>query len=87
MELLGTIGATAFAIVSLPILIECIKNKSSKNVNWSYLILSLIGNISTYSYVIYTSIITGIFLFPLYLNYTCALIITIILTVLKCKMK
>ena len=87
MELMGLIGAIAFAIVSLPMLIDCIKNKTSKNVKWSYLILTLIGNISSYSYVIYTSIITGVFLFPLYFNYTCALIIAIILTVLKCKMK
>ena len=87
MEILGTIGAIAFAIVSLPMLISCIKDCTGKYVSWSYLFLTLIGNICSFSYVIYTSISSGIFLFPLYLNYTCALTIALILTVLKWKMK
>lgn len=87
MEIIGLIGSLAFAIVSLPIVIESLKKKTSKNISNGYLILTLIGNICTFSYVIYTSIITGIFLFPLYVNYTCALIIAFILVFLKWKMK
>lgn len=87
VELVGFIGSVSFAIVSLPILLAAIKTKSGNNISIGYLVLSLLGNICCFSYVIHTSLVTGYILFPLFLNYGTALTITLILVVIKWKMK
>lgn len=86
IDFVGLIGSLAFAFVSLPILIESIRTRSSSKVSIGYLVLTLIGNVCCFSYVIYTSIATGYVLFPLFVNYMCALTIACILVLIKWKL-
>ncbi|MCQ2210848.1 MAG: PQ-loop domain-containing transporter [Paludibacteraceae bacterium] len=84
---LGGIGAIAFAIVSLPLVYNAFKEKSSKAISIGYLVLSYIGNIFSFSYVLYTNISNGVYQVPLYFNYSFALMFVIVLTILKFKYK
>lgn len=81
--ILGGIGAVAFAIVSLPLVIDCINSNSADSVSVGYLILSVIGNLCSFSYVLYTNIKNKVYQIPLYCNYSCATLIIVILIFMK----
>lgn len=87
MDVVGLVGSLAFAVVSLPILLESLRKHTSKNISVPYLVLTLVGNIFTFTFVIYTTITTGVFLLPLYVNYVSAITITLILVGIKWKMR
>lgn len=80
---LGGIGAVAFAIVSLPLVLQCFQDGNADSVSIGYLVLSVIGNLCSFSYVLWTNIKNKVYQIPLYLNYSCATLIIFCLIVLK----
>lgn len=80
---LGGIGATAFAVVSMPLVLQCIHAGNADSVSIGYLVLSIIGNLCSFSYVLWTNIKNKVYQIPLYLNYSCATLIIFCLIVLK----
>lgn len=81
--IIGGIGAVAFAIASLPLIFKAIHEKSSRSISTGYIILGLIGNICSATYVIWTNILSNMFQIPLYFNYGVATVCILILIFLK----
>ena len=85
MLAIGGIGAAAFAFCSLPQVLKAYHTKSTRDISKTFIIFSIIGNVCSAMYILYTNIKAGIWQYPQYFNYSLALIFIIILAYLKSK--
>ena len=84
-SIIGILGASAFAVSSLPQVIKAIKTGSTKDISLLFLILSIIGNTLSSVYVLYTNVKSGLYQIPLYFNYAAGLSFILILFFLKIR--
>lgn len=78
-EVLGWIGASAFALCALPQAIKVYVDKDASGLSWLFLILWATGEVLTWTYVIIHNILNDLFQLPLHLNYFFNFIILIYL--------
>lgn len=83
--IIGFIGAGAFASCTLPQILRVLKRKSTADISLLFILLSLLGNLASASYIIYTNIHGGFWQIPQYFNYTIATTLVVTLLVLKLK--
>lgn len=83
--IIGFIGAGAFASCTLPQILRVLKRKSTADISLLFILLSLLGNLASASYILYTNIQGGFWQIPQYFNYTIATTLVVTLLVLKLK--
>lgn len=83
--IIGFIGAGAFASCTFPQILRVLKRKSTADISLLFILLSLLGNLASASYILYTNIQGGFWQIPQYFNYTIATTLVITLLVLKLK--
>lgn len=84
----GILGAISFAICTLPQVIKTYKSKSSKDISFLFILLSLSGNIFYGAYLFFMNLgKTFVENLPIYGNYGIALTLVTILLILKIKYK
>lgn len=83
--IIGTLGSAAFAINLLPQVLKAYHTKSTKDISRTFLYFAYVGNICSFTFVLYSNICSGFWQYPLYFNYTIATILTLILHILKRK--
>ena len=83
--IIGFIGAGCFALCTGPQILRVLKRKSTADISLLFIILSLIGNICSATYIFYTNLLSGLWQIPQYFNYTVATSLVITLLVLKLK--
>lgn len=81
----GILGAASFAVNALPQVIKAFKTKSTKDISLFFIVLSILGNIFSATYIFYTNYITGYWQIPQYFNYGIALTLIIVLLFLKIR--
>lgn len=79
----GMLGATCFALCSLPQIIKCVKEGHASGVSWGFVFMGLGGNVLSAAYLIYTDMLDGVTHWPIYANYTVAFILCLGLLWLK----
>lgn len=84
-SIIGIIGSASFAICSLPQVVKAVRTRSTKDISMCFLILSIIGNVFSAGYVIYTNVKVGIYQIPLYFNYAAGCSFILILFFLKLR--
>lgn len=83
--ILGFIGAASFALCTLPQILRVKKRKSTADISLLFVLLSLLGNLTSASYILYTNIQQGFWQIPQYFNY--AIATTLVVTLLTYKLK
>lgn len=83
--IIGFVGALAFASCTGPQILRVLKRKSTADISLLFIILSLIGNLCSASYIFYTNLLSGLLQIPQYLNYSIATSLVVTLLVLKLK--
>ena len=83
--IIGFIGAGAFASCTLPQILRVLKRKSTADISLLFILLSLLGNLASASYILYTNIQGGFWQIPQYFNYTIATTLVVTLLCLKLK--
>lgn len=83
--ILGFIGAASFALCTLPQILRVKKRKSTGDISLLFVLLSLLGNLTSASYILYTNIQQGFWQWPQYFNYAIATSLVITLLCLKLK--
>ena len=83
--IIGFIGAGAFASCTLPQILRVLKRKSTADISLLFILLSLLGNLTSASYILYTNIQQGFWQWPQYFNYAIATSLVITLLCLKLK--
>lgn len=83
--IIGFIGAFCFASCTLPQILRVRERKSTADISLLFILLSLLGNLTSASYILYTNIQGGFWQIPQYFNYTIATTLVITLLVLKLK--
>jgi len=76
-DILGLTGGLTLAICTIPQIIQILKTKSSKNLSFSWLFITLFGLLQMAAYIGYN------FLFPLFFSMGIELVLYIILIILK----
>lgn len=84
LSVLGFIVALAFALCNLPVLIDVAKG-NKKGATKTYLSVSLVGNVASFSYVLIMNFHNGFYQIPLYINYSIATITLVAIAILKFK--
>ena len=79
--IIGFIGAGAFASCTLPQILRVLKRKSTADISLLFILLSLLGNLASASYILYTNIQGGFWQIP----HTIATTLVVTLLVLKLK--
>ena len=74
LDLIGWIGAASFAVCAIPQAYHCWRTNSADDVNWIFLGLWLLGEVSMIVYVMLTSM-DPIFLVNYLTNLLCLLVI------------
>lgn len=69
MEFLGYLGAISFAICPIFQLIKAFKTKSVDDISWPFLITWGFGEVAMTIYIIDNNLKSGIWQYPLLLNY------------------
>lgn len=83
--IIGFLAAGCFAFCTLPEILHVKKRKSTSDVSLLFVLLSLLGNLMSASYILYTNIQQGFWQIPQYFNYSIATTLVITLLVLKLK--
>lgn len=83
--IIGFIGAFCFASCTLPQILRVRERKSTADISLLFILLSLLGNLTSASYILYTNIQGGFWQIPQYFNYTIATTLVITLLVMKLK--
>lgn len=83
--IIGFIGAGAFALCTAPQIIRVLKRKSTADISLLFILLSLLGNLASASYIFYTNITQEFYQWPQYFNYSIATTLVVTLLVLKLK--
>lgn len=81
----GVLSAVCFGFCTLPSILLVLKRKSTSDISMLFILMSLIGNLSAASYIVYSNIVAGFYQWPQYLNYSFATALVIILLALKIK--
>lgn len=82
---IGMSAALCFGFCTLPQILRVLKRKSTADISLLFILLSLLGNLASASYILYTNIQGGFWQIPQYFNYTIATTLVITLLVLKLK--
>lgn len=83
--ILGFIAALCFGFCTLPQILRVKKRKSTGDISLLFVLLSLLGNLTSASYILYTNIQQGFWQWPQYFNYAIATSLVITLLCLKLK--
>ena len=83
MTLVGFIGSGAFAFCTAPQLIKAYKRKSTADISMLFIVMSIIGNISSATYIFYTNFMANFWQLPQYFNYSIALTMVVTLLCMK----
>lgn len=83
MTLVGFIGSAAFAFCTAPQLIKAYKRKSTADISMLFIVMSIIGNISSATYIFYTNFMANFWQLPQYFNYSIALTMVVTLLCMK----
>lgn len=83
--IIGFIAAICFGFCTLPQILRVLKRKSTADISLLFIILSLLGNLCSASYIFYTNLQSGLWQIPQYFNYSVATTMVITLMVLKLK--
>lgn len=79
----GMLGATCFALCSLPQIIKCVKEGHASGVSWGFVFMGIGGNAFSAAYLIHADILDWVTPWPIYANYTVAFILCLGLLWLK----
>ena len=82
-EIIGWIGAIAFACCGIPQAIKTRMSKSAKDLSLLFLLLWFVGEVCAIIYVIHNNIQTGVAQLPLLFNYVFNFVILIYLLYAK----
>lgn len=82
---LGFLSAICFGLCTLPQILRVRKRKSTADISLLFILMSLIGNLSAASYIIYSNIQANFYQWPQYLNYSVATTLVVTLLCLKIK--
>jgi uncharacterized protein with PQ loop repeat len=82
---LGVLSAVCFGLCTLPQIMRVMKRKSTADISLLFILMSLIGNLSAASYIIYSNVQAQFYQWPQYLNYTLATTLVVTLLCLKIK--
>lgn len=82
---IGMSAALCFGFCTLPQILRVLKRKSTADISLLFILLSLLGNLASASYILYTNIQGGFWQIPQYFNYTIATTLVVTLLVLKLK--
>jgi uncharacterized protein with PQ loop repeat len=82
---LGFLSAICFGLCTLPQILRVRKRKSTADISLLFILMSLVGNLSAASYIIYSNIQANFYQWPQYLNYSVATTLVITLLCLKIK--
>ena len=82
---LGFLSAICFGLCTLPQILRVRKRKSTADISMLFILMSLVGNLSAASYIIYSNIQANFYQWPQYLNYSVATTLVITLLCLKLK--
>ncbi|MCT4614438.1 MAG: PQ-loop repeat-containing protein [Marinifilaceae bacterium] len=74
-EFIGWLGSALFALCALPQAYQTFKTKSSKDLNFLFLLMWFFGEIFSFWYILYDDISKEIYHYPLYFNYLFNLIL------------
>ena len=80
---IGFVGCLMFAFCNAPQVVKSYKDKNGSGLSSAFLVMQLLGNIFNFLYIEYTNIKNGICQYPMYLNYSVALVFVIVLIVIK----
>lgn len=69
LDLIGYIGAALFALCAYPQAYKVWKTNDTKSLSLSFILMWLFGEIFTWTYIAIQNYMTGVFLWPLHLNY------------------
>lgn len=83
--IIGFIAAICFGFCTLPQILRVLKRKSTADISMLFIILSLLGNLCSASYIFYTNLQSGLWQIPQYFNYSVATTMVITLMFLKLK--
>lgn len=83
--ILGFISAICFGFCTLPQILRVKRRKSTADISLLFILLSLLGNLTSASYILYTNIQQGFWQWPQYFNYAIATSLVITLLYLKLK--
>jgi uncharacterized protein with PQ loop repeat len=75
IQLIGWMGASLFAICSLPQAIKIHRTKSANDISWLFLIAWFWGEILSAVYLVAVNLQTGKFQYPILFNYAASIII------------
>lgn len=84
-NILGFLSAVCFGLCTLPSILLAKKRKSTADVSLLFLLMSLIGNLSAASYILYSNIQAGFYQWPQYLNYSVATTLVLIMIGMKIR--
>ena len=79
----GFIGAGAFACCTAPQILKALRRKKTGDISMLFIVLSLIGNICSASYILWTNIQASYWQWPQYFNYSIATTMVVTLLVMK----
>lgn len=85
VEFIGSAGALCFAICSLPQVIKCLREGNARGTSWLFVILGIGGNVFSFIYMLARDLASNEMHWPLYFNYSTALILCLVLLGLKVK--
>ena len=83
--ILGFLSAICFGLCTLPQILRVRKRKSTADISLLFILMSLVGNLSAASYIIYSNIQANFYQWPQYLNYSVATTLVVTLLCLKIK--
>lgn len=83
MGIIGIIGSVCFAVCLLPQVIRAYRDKDARSLTWSFILLSVAGNVCSFVYVLRCNLATGQYQYPLYGNYLLAFCLCCALLVAK----
>ena len=83
--MLGWIGSLLLSFCGIPQAIKSYRTKQADDLSWLFLGMWGVGEIFTLIYVIQSNIISGMFQYPLIMNYTLNTIIICYLVYVKIK--
>ena len=81
---IGWIGGIAFAISTIPQAVKVFKTKRAKDLSWAMLWILEVGEIFSFTYVIYGNIINDQYQWPLLINYIVNFFILGYIIIAKC---
>lgn len=82
--LLGTTGSILFAFCLAPMVIDVMCTHDASHVSWAFILMSLVANLFTGSYVLYRDMmVDNTSHIPLYINYSVATFFCLLLLFYK----